>query len=158
MSAEVHGHGEKLTRKGHAAIAALLESDSIRGAAASCNLSEKTLRRWLDRPDFAHAYQAAACDVYALAIARLRSRTLKAVTTLDLAMDGKASPLRVAAARAVLDCATRSPLRDGRPADELTEAEARRALAAILGCAPSELPASDTEHNGNGHHTPPEAL
>ena len=53
------GHGEKLTRKQEAAIAALLAESSIGAAARKARIGEATLQRWLRLPAFAQAYRDA---------------------------------------------------------------------------------------------------
>lgn len=46
------GHGEKFSRKADDAIGALITESTIGAAAKKAGLGEKTLRRWLQNPDF----------------------------------------------------------------------------------------------------------
>jgi transposase len=49
----------KLNLKQQRAIQALLSEPSIRQAAERAAVGEKSIRRWLQRPDFKEAYQRA---------------------------------------------------------------------------------------------------
>ena len=64
------------------AIAALLAQPTITAAANVVGISEKTLRRWLQDPDFAAEHRAAQRQAVDLAIARLKQATGEAVATL----------------------------------------------------------------------------
>jgi hypothetical protein len=57
------GHGQKITRKVEAAIAALPSQPTLDAAAAACRIGEVTLDRWLQLPEFQSAYQAARRQV-----------------------------------------------------------------------------------------------
>jgi hypothetical protein len=63
--------GSKLTRQ-EQAVAALLTEPTIEAAARKAGVSERTLKEWLTRPDFAAAYGAARREVLAHAVARLQ--------------------------------------------------------------------------------------
>ena len=69
-------------RKREFAIAALLQKATIAEAATSVGVSEKTLRRWLQDPDFAAEHRAAQRQAVDLAIAGLKQATGEAVATL----------------------------------------------------------------------------
>jgi IS30 family transposase len=103
------GHGEKMTRKEEAAIAALLMHPTIGEAAKACGVAESTLWRWLRRADFQTRYQAARALAVSQAIARLQQVSSKAVNTLEYVMDAEASSdtAKVQAARIVLEMAVK---------------------------------------------------
>jgi hypothetical protein len=99
------GHGEKLTRKQEAAIAALLSKPTIEKAAKACGIGEATLRRWLKDEGFQERYRAAKKQTLDAVMGRLRQIAGEAVETLrEVAVNQEAPPSsRIAAARAVLD-------------------------------------------------------
>ncbi len=101
------GHGEKLGRKQELAIAALLRSPTIAGAAEQAGVSEATLFRWLQRPDFEEAYRRARQAAVDQAISQLQQATGQAVSTLqDVQADAEApASSRVTAAKTVLEMA-----------------------------------------------------
>jgi hypothetical protein len=61
-TAEPMGHGEKRSRRGEAAIAALLTEPTIEAAAAKARISVRTLKYWLRQPRFQAAYRQARRD------------------------------------------------------------------------------------------------
>ncbi|HYT94916.1 MAG TPA: hypothetical protein VEL76_39735 [Gemmataceae bacterium] len=102
------GHGEKLSTKQEAVIAALLSEPTHAAAAAKAGISAATLRRWLRLPAFRAAYRRARRELVAGAIGRLQAATGLAVDTLlAVARDGKRDGDRVRAAVALLDHALR---------------------------------------------------
>jgi hypothetical protein len=76
------GHGDKLSRKMEASIAALLAQPSVEAAARTVGVSERTLRGWLKLPEFNAAY--ARREVLERTVARLLKATGKAVDTLEV--------------------------------------------------------------------------
>jgi hypothetical protein len=74
--------GSQLVRKKHAAIAALLTHASIEKAAISVGISEKTLWRWLQLPEFSQAYQTARDEVLTQSLSLMHKATGTAVATL----------------------------------------------------------------------------
>ncbi len=76
------GHGEKLSRKQEQAIAALLQAPTVKKAAASCGVAEKTLRRWLQLPGFIAAWRTARRQAFDAAVAELERHALRAVRAL----------------------------------------------------------------------------
>ena len=98
------GHGDKLSRKREAAIAALLEEPTVAAAAQRCGVSERTLRRWQREPVFANAYADARRDVMRRSVARIVEAVPQALDVLQAVMRDGAAPaaVRVSAARAVL--------------------------------------------------------
>ena len=99
------GHGEKRTRKQQQAIAALLTVPTMAEAAARCGISEKTLWRWSQNPEFAAAYRKAQQRLLESAINALRQAALTFADTLRIvAADASAPPAsRATAARSGLE-------------------------------------------------------
>lgn len=84
---------------------ALVAQPTIKGAAAVCGVTEKTLHTWLNEPDFAKRVREAQQEVSRASMGRLLSAVGLAIDTLsEIAgdTDNNAAP-RVAAARAILD-------------------------------------------------------
>lgn len=108
----------ELSAKQQKAIAALLDSSTIKDAAEKAGVSRTTLDRWLDDEAFAGAYRAASHRVFETALSGLQAITAEAVQTLrDVQRDATARPgEKVAAAKAVLDFALK-----GREALEVEE-------------------------------------
>jgi hypothetical protein len=113
------GHGEKLTRKQDALIAALLTAASIREAAQQVGIGEKTAWRWLKDVAFQAAYRDTRRAVVQHAIVQVQRATGTAVTTLLEVMQDVNAPAsaKVSAAKAVLEMAVK--------AVELEDVEAR---------------------------------
>src|SRR5579864_7524945 len=99
------GHGEKLSRKQEHAILALLSHSTIQAAAQACGVSESTLRRWNQLPDFQAAYRDACHEMVRSALSNLQQASGQAVTCLQAIMsDTTASASsRAAAAKTVLE-------------------------------------------------------
>jgi hypothetical protein len=91
-----------MTAKQQKAIEALLAAPSIRQAAAATGLGEKSIRRWLRLPEFAHAYEQARYQVFSDALTDLRSATQDAVEALRTAVKQETGALRIKAATAVV--------------------------------------------------------
>ena len=89
-------------RKREFAIAALLEKATIAEAASAIGVSEKTLRRWLQDPDFAAEHRAAQRQAVDLAIARLKQATGEAVATLRRNLTSGMPSVEVRAATEIL--------------------------------------------------------
>jgi hypothetical protein len=102
------GHGEKLTGKQEALIAALLSEPTHAAAAKKAGVGEATVGRWLQLPAFRVAYRQARRELVEGAVGRLQAATGQAVDTLlAVAKDGKRDADRVRAAVALLDHAFR---------------------------------------------------
>ena len=101
------GHGNKLSRKGEMAIAALLSHPSIPAAAKSIGVSEKSLWRWLKRHDFREAFLEARRQVIRQSLTTIQTAMEEAVQTLRDVMNDPESPpaSRVSSAKAVIDFA-----------------------------------------------------
>jgi hypothetical protein len=93
-----------LTPKQEEAIAALLSYPTIKQAAESLGIGERTLHRWLvEDHDFIAAYRQARRVVFAQAVAQTQRLLPLAINTLGQIMADKAAPhtARVSAATAV---------------------------------------------------------
>ena len=104
------GHGEKRSHKEDAAISALLTESGIAAAAKKADVSESTLRRWLQDRDFAQRCRSARRQVLEHSTARLQLATVDAVNALQAVVTSRDSPpsTRVSAARTILDMAYRA--------------------------------------------------
>lgn len=102
---EIKGHGSQLGRRKEQAIAALLTSGSVAEAAESVHVSEATLYRWQQQPDFAAQFKHAKSALLEAVTAKLRKHAGKAADTLDaLASDvNNQAAARVSASRAILE-------------------------------------------------------
>jgi hypothetical protein len=104
----MRGHGQKLTHKQEALIAALLSEATHADAAAKAGVSEATLYRWLRLPAFQASYRQARRELVEGAIGRIQAATGQAVDTLvAVAKVGEKDSDRVRAAVAILDHAFR---------------------------------------------------
>jgi hypothetical protein len=104
----MRGHGQKLTRKQEALIAALLTEPTHAAAATKAGVSEATLHRWLNLPDFRTAYRQARRELVEGAVGRIQAATGQAVDVLlNVAKSGARDGDRVRAAVALLDHAFR---------------------------------------------------
>ena len=91
-------------RKREEAITALLAQPTIAEAARAVGLGEKTLRRWLQDPEFASAYRAARRQVTENALVALQRAAGKAVATLARNLSAPApAAVQVRAALGILD-------------------------------------------------------
>lgn len=94
-----------LTSNQKRALAALLSSRTIADAAAKCDLSERTIYKYLTDPDFRDELRQQQDRLLAAAVASLAGLAGKAVATLEKIMDCDESPeqARNRAALGVLD-------------------------------------------------------
>jgi len=93
------------SRKKEATILALVSNPTIREAAQVVGVSETTIYRWLQDPEFERNYRNARTQVVRHAIAALQGACSQAVEVLKEVMTNTESPAttRVTAARAVLE-------------------------------------------------------
>lgn len=124
---ELSGHGQKLTGRQEAVIAALLIEPTYAAAARKAGISESTLYRWLHLPSFREAYRMARRELVEAAIGRVQAGSGQAVETLlHVTRQGRRDGDRVRAAVALLEFATRGlqeanmlhgegPAADGEP-------------------------------------------
>jgi ATP/maltotriose-dependent transcriptional regulator MalT len=87
------------------AIAALLSTRTVRGAAVKCKLSEPTLYRLLQDQDFKAKYRAARRELVEYTITQLQRDGADAAAALrEIVKDKKtAASVRVSAARVILE-------------------------------------------------------
>ncbi len=91
------------------ALAALLSEPTVDAAAKKAGLSARTMRRYMNRPDFAAALREARRETMRGISKRLQKAAVQAVKTLRAAMkDASAPGPRVTAARCVLDLVYRA--------------------------------------------------
>jgi transposase-like protein len=104
------GHGDKLSHKQEAAIAALMTSDTVTNAARVIGVNENTLSKWLQIPSFQRAYRSARQVVVEHAIQQVVPHVSTAILTLVTIMqDPDVNPIaRINAAKAVLDLALKA--------------------------------------------------
>ena len=94
-----------MKRNQEKAIAALLTSDTQAEAAKKCGLSVRTLRLYLDDPEFFTEYQQRRQQMVIDATKKLQTYMQSAVETLKEITDNKETPpgIRASAARALLE-------------------------------------------------------
>jgi hypothetical protein len=99
------GHGSKFGRKKAAAIVALVNEPTIDAAARVIGVSGKTLRRWLQIPEFQEEYQKALREVHRQCMARIQQNSPAAVTVMLRMMADPAVPpaIRLKAAYGIYD-------------------------------------------------------
>src|SRR6266536_2429950 len=102
------GHGAKLGRMEEQSILALLTHATIPEAASACGVSESTLWRWLQQPDFQTRYRAARRQVVEGALANLQQATSEAATTLQRNLTCGVPSVEIRAAVAILDQAVKA--------------------------------------------------
>ena len=88
----------------------MLAHPTLRAAAKAVKVSETTLWRWLQEPQFKAAYMEARREAGRQAIAHLQNKAGDAVTCLGKVMNSRtASPsAKVSAARAILEMALKA--------------------------------------------------
>lgn len=101
---------ENLTAKQTRAIAALLQSPTLREAAESCGVPESTLFRWLNEQTFKDAFDQARGQLLQGTLTALQAISCEAVGVLREIMNSGASPagVRVRAAAEVIGLALRA--------------------------------------------------
>ena len=108
----MQGHGAKLPRLQEAAIDALLSPNNRNQTqvAESIGITTKTLRRWMQLPDFNDAYLQGRRQIVAQSRARLqRGTATAAVVLMNTLNDKKTTPaLRVQTARILFELSDKS--------------------------------------------------
>ncbi len=94
---------KQLTARQEAAITALLAAPTQAAAAATCGVSEPTLRRWLKLPPFRRAYLDARRQVVEGVVSRLQQLATKAVEALERNLTCENPATEVRAALGVLE-------------------------------------------------------
>src|SRR5690349_18470866 len=92
-----------LTPKQYNAIAALLNTFTVRQAAQECGVTERTLFRWLKDPLFVEEYRAARRQAVQQAIARSQQVSGHAVSVLVSLMASSTPAVKLGAARTILE-------------------------------------------------------
>ena len=97
------------SRRQEQAIVALLEHPTLEKAAVALGVSDVTLWRWMQQPEFQEAYRKARREAFSQSVARLQHASQAAVGTLLRVMTDRESPAasRVRAADVVLQTALR---------------------------------------------------
>lgn len=115
-----------LTLKQQKAIAALLNQPTLKEAAAECKVSESTLWRWMQEPDFQREYRAARSRSLEAMLGSLQALGGLIATTLKKVMEDDTAPhsSRVSAARAAGELILRARA-DFEIEERLRELEAR---------------------------------
>ncbi len=96
-----------LTKKQEAAIAALLSTSVMKDAAAQVGISDVTLWRWLQLPEFEAAYRAARRQVVERAVTELQAATGEAVETLKRNLHCEQASVEIRAAQIILEQAVK---------------------------------------------------
>ncbi|MGH7785353.1 MAG: phBC6A51 family helix-turn-helix protein [Candidatus Binatia bacterium] len=99
-----------LTAKQRAAVQALFEHTTVAEACAACGVNQRTLQRWLKVPTFIAAYRAVARAHFNDSLAQLQGASRHATEALRRALDDPAAEVRVRAAAAIVDAASRADL------------------------------------------------
>jgi hypothetical protein len=86
-------------------LIALLEYNSIRGAAKACRLSEETIYRYLKDQDFVRNYREARRQTVETAISKLQAATSEAVETLERNLHCENPSVEVRTAQIILETA-----------------------------------------------------
>jgi hypothetical protein len=125
------GHGEKLTRKAEAAIAALLSEPTVEAAAIKARVSYATLKNWLKRPGFQQAYRAARRQIVENAVIRVQQMATAGAAELYKLLHSGKEPIRLKAATTILTFAIRGLEQDDlvTRVERLEEAARNRAGA-----------------------------
>jgi transposase-like protein len=100
-------YGSKKPRKREAAALALISSQTITEAAQAAGISESTLYRWRQEPEFQAIISRVKAEALDNASNRLAALSTDAVSTLQEIAGNKSMPptQRVSAARAMLETA-----------------------------------------------------
>lgn len=94
---------KQLSARQEKALAALLAGPTHKAAAATAGVSEATLRRWLQQPEFKAAYRQARLNVLEHAVGRLQQVAGKAVDALERNLDCGNPTVEVRAALGVIE-------------------------------------------------------
>jgi hypothetical protein len=97
------GHGEKLSRKQDAAVAALLSCPTVKKAAERAGIHYRTLKGWLQLPGFQRAYRDAKRRVVEQGLTLLQRTATRAAATLKRNLTCGNPAVEVRAALGVLD-------------------------------------------------------
>jgi hypothetical protein len=99
----MRGHGQKLGRKRELAVAALLSCSGVEEAAAQCGVSYRTLKTWLDLPEFVEAYRRQRRRVQEAAVNHLVRSVGAAAAKLQQLLDSNNETVALRAAVEILE-------------------------------------------------------
>ncbi len=97
------GDDAKLSANQEQALAALLATPTITAAAGRCNLNERTIRRYLEDPEFKRRYTEARDYLLDQAVAGLQKLSIGAVSVLGNAFTEENPHARIRAAKTALE-------------------------------------------------------
>jgi hypothetical protein len=116
------GHGDKLPRKGKAAVLALLTEPTVREAADKVGIKVQTLCEWMKLPEFVELWQRASSEAFEHGLKRLQSVTSLTVEVLEEALRNGNRIERLRAAAIVMSHVLRVyELREMEEADQRRE-------------------------------------
>ena len=103
-------HEAEIQPRWDRAIVALLSEPNLSQAASRAGVSQTTMWRWLQEPDFARRYRQAQRQVMQHCVGRLQTSASDAAAVLHEIATNPATPAsaRVAAARSILELATKA--------------------------------------------------
>ena len=129
-----------------ALLAALASGQSTASAASQAGVSERTIYRRLNDPDFRVQLDQVRAQMVERAAALLATASARAAVTLSRLLDADSDPVRLAAARAILEMSFRERAHAGERvlSERITELE-----AALDG--PTWRSARSIEQRKNGH-------
>ena len=98
-----------MTAKEERALQALLTSPTIKAAAAAAGIDYRTMRRYLEDPDFQQEYRRQTSELLTDARTQAQLSLSPAISALsEICADSSAKPNdRIAAARSILEWATK---------------------------------------------------
>lgn len=97
---------QKLTRRQEATLLALMSHSTVADAARAAKISESSLWRWLQEPEFQHRHREMRRSVVEHAIAELQTLTSDAVATLRRLLNSGHKPTEARTALGILMHAT----------------------------------------------------
>ena len=97
------GNGGRRSQREETAIAALLSEPTIAKAATRAGISESTLLRWLQDPEFKAKHRAARRSIVEGAIGRLQQASMQAADALARNLTCGVPAVEVGAAKAVFE-------------------------------------------------------
>lgn len=112
-----------LSRRQEDALNALVITSTTRDAAVQAKVNERTLQRWMTRPDFMHEYRRRSREISGRAISAVMAAQLEAVQALRAGLRDESADVRVRAASRLLDIGLK--LRDVDIEARISELERR---------------------------------
>jgi DNA-binding transcriptional MerR regulator len=97
------GDDAKLSANQEQALAALLATPTITAAAGRCGLNERTIRRYLEEPEFERRYTEARDHLLDQSIFALQKLGVAAVAVLGRNFEAENRHVQIRAAKTVLD-------------------------------------------------------